>query len=239
MIDELWRGGPRFREKKGVYRVGTDSILLAHFVGFSQSKKKKRVMDLGCGSGVIAIVLACDNDRLLIDGIDIQPDAVSCATENVELSGLADRVNIIEGDLRHHREFMLTGTYDHVVANPPYYAPRSGRQSGDVSRVTARSEELCTLDDVCKAASYLLRWGGSFSLVHKPQRIADIFRALDGSGLEPKRIRFVQNKQSSPPGLVLIESRRGGSPSLKVEAPLILRDDNGNDSDEMKLIYRL
>ena len=239
MIDELWRGGPRFREKKGVYRVGTDSILLAHFVGFSQSKKKKRVMDLGCGSGVIAILLACDNDRLLVDGVDIQPDAVSCATENVALSGLADRVNIIEGDLRHHREFMLTGAYDHVVANPPYYAPRSGRQSGDVSRATARSEELCSIDDVCTAASYLLRWGGSFSLVHKPQRLADIFRALNGSGLEPKRIRFVQNKRSSPPSLVLIESRRGGNPSLKIETPLILKDDNGNDSDEMKLIYRL
>ena len=237
MIDELWPGGPRFRDAKGVYKVGTDSVLLAHFVGTSGQKKKARAIDLGCGSGVISILLARRDAGLIVDGIDIQPDAVSCATENAELSELSERINIIGGDIRRHREFLQPGSYDIAVANPPYHTPGSGKRSGDVNRSAARCEELCPLDELCSAASFLLRWGGEFSLVHKPSRLADIFRAMDRSGLEPKRIRFVQYKKSSPPSLVLVESRRGGKPSLKAEAPLILKNDDGSDSDELKLAY--
>ena len=237
MIDELWPGGPRFKDAKGVYRVGTDSVLLAHFVGSSRQKKRTRAIDLGCGSGVIPILLAWRDAGLSVDGIDIQPDSVKSATENAELSGLSGRISITLGDLRRHREFLQPGAYDIAVANPPYYTPGSGKRSGDASRSTARCEELCPLDELCLAAGFLLRWGGGFSLVHKPQRLADVFRAMDKSGLEPKRIRFVQYKKSSPPSLVLIESRRGGKPSLKAEAPLILKNDDGSDSDELKLAY--
>jgi len=237
VIDELWPGGPRFKDAKGVYRVGTDSVLLAHFVGSSGQKKRTRATDLGCGSGVISILLTWRDAGLRVDGIDIQPDAVSCATENADLSGLSDRIRVIEGDIRRHREFLQPGAYDIAVANPPYHTPGSGKRSGDASRSTARCEELCPLDELCLAAGFLLRWGGEFSLVHKPQRLADIFRAMDRSGLEPKRIRFVQYKKSSPPSLVLVESRRGGKPSLRAEAPLILKNDDGSDSDELKLAY--
>ena len=237
MIDELWPGGPRFRDAKGVYRVGTDSVLLAHFTGSSGQKKRVRAIDLGCGSGVISILLAWRNAGLSVDGIDIKPEAVSCATQNAELSGLSDRISFIDGDLRRYREFLQPGAYDIAVANPPYHTPGSGKLSGDANRSAARCEELCPLDELCLAAAFLLRWGGEFSLVHKPSRLADIFRAMDKSGLEPKRMRFVQYKKSSPPSLVLLESRRGGKPSLKAEAPLILKNDDGSDSDELKLAY--
>jgi len=238
MIDELWPGGPRFKEESGVFRLGTDSVLLAHFAKTARIKKKVRAVDLGCGSGIISILLAWEDPALLVDGVEIQPRAARLASENAELCRLGGRIRIVEGDLRQYRELFRAGAYDLSVSNPPYYALGSGKQHADASIATARGDGLCTLADICSAAGYLTRWGGSFMLVHKPERLAEIFRELSGAGLEPKRLRFVQHRPSSPPSLVLIESRRGGKPSLHVEAPLVLTDGNGGDSDEARAIYR-
>ena len=238
MINELWSGGPRFIDTGGVFRLGTDSVLLADFAGSSLVRKKKRAADLGCGSGIISILLVWNDPGLSVDGVEIDPGAVRLALENAKVNGFDRRFTIMEKDLRRHREYLQAGAYDISVSNPPYYGPESGKLPSNPDRVNARVEELCTLDDVCGAAGYITRWGGSFMLVHKPQRLADIFRSLDRAGFEPKRIRFVQHKQNTPPSLVLIESRRGGKPMLGVEAPLIMANEDGSDSDEVKRIYR-
>ena len=238
MINELWPGGPLFKESEGMFRLCTDSILLAHFAKSSRVNKRKRAVDLGCGSGIISILLAYDDPDLHVDGVEIQPDAALLASENTMLSGLCGRVTIHEGDLRRHNGFLPTGNYDLAVANPPYYVKGCGKRPESAGLAAARSEEFCTFEDICKTARSLTRWGGSFALVHKPERLTVIFSTLSDNGFEPKRIRFVQHGKSSPPCLVLIESRRGGKPSLTVEAPLMLTNDDGSDSDEVNLIYR-
>lgn len=237
MINELWPGGPQFKDEVGVFRLGTDSVLLAYFAKSALTGKKKRAADLGCGSGIISIILAWDEPELLIDGIEILPRAAQLASENIKLCGLEGQINIIEGDLRNHREMLIAGAYDLVVSNPPYYPRGSGKRPESYESAAARGEEFCELEDICKAAGYLTRWGGSFFLVHKPERLAEIFRSLLCAGFEPKRLRFVQHKSSAPPSLVLIEGRRGGNPSLLVEAPLILTSEDGCDSPEVKKIY--
>jgi len=239
MTDELWPGGPRFVDSDGVFRIGTDSILLADFARSPGIKKKKRAADLGCGSGVISVLLAWNDPELYVDGVEINPEAARLASENAGANCLSGRVAVIQGDLRRHRAFLQAGAYDITISNPPYYAPGSGKHPSNPDLVSARVEGLCTLDDVCIAAGYLTRWGGSFMLVHKPERLADVFRSLSSAGFEPKRARFVQHKHDSPPNLTLIESRRGGKPTLKVEAPLILANDDGSCSEEVKRIYRM
>ena len=234
MTNELWPSGPRFIDAKGVFRLGTDSVLLAHFI--KPKRVKTRAIDLGCGAGIISVLLAWDNQSISIDGVEIDPRAAQLAVKNAQLSGLSGQIRIIEGDLRNHRELLTAGAYDLCVCNPPYYAQGRGKRSENLS--AARGEETCSLFDVCRAAGYLTRWGGSFALVHKPERLSEIFGALSAHGLEPKRMRFVQHMSASPPSLVLIESRRGGNPSLTVEAPLILANSDGTDSDEVKVIYR-
>ena len=238
MIQELWPGGPFFKEDAEGFRIGADSVLLSYFAKSSSLKKKNRAIDLGCGTGVISIILAWDNGKLHIDGVEIQPRAAELASENAESSGLSDRISIIEGDLRNHRTFFQAGAYDFAISNPPYYTQGSGRRASGKGLAAARDEELCTLYDVCSAARYLTRFGGAFFLVHKPERLAEVFRVLSGAGFEPKRIRFVQYKSTSPPNLVLIESRRGGKPPLSIESPLILISDDGSDTDEIRAIYR-
>jgi len=237
MADELWHGGPRFVNAKGVYRIGTDSVLLAYFANDSGVKKKTLAADLGCGSGILSILLTTLNPGLTVDAVELSPESADCARESAELSGVSDRINVIESDICKHREFLRSGAYDLVVSNPPYYAAGTGALSYDINRAAARSEISCSLDNIMEAAGYLTRWGGSFSLVHKPERLCDIFRLMNKHGIEPKRMRLVQNKADSPPNLVLVEGRRGGKSSLKIEAPLILRNNDDTDSDEVNKMY--
>ena len=239
MISELWPGGPYFENENYLFKPGTDSALLAYFAKSVSIKKIRRAADLGCGSGIISILLAYDNSDLLIDSIEIQTLAAQLAARNVCLSGLSNRITVIEGDIRRHRELLSHGTYDLTISNPPYYIQGSGKRALTGGIADARGETLCTLDDLCKAACFLTRWGGSFLIVQKPERLADVFRAVCAHGFEPKRLRMVQHTRSSVPNLVLLESRRGGKPSLKIEMPLILKNDDGSDSDEARLIYRM
>ena len=124
-----------------------------------------------------------------------------------------------------------------MVSNPPYFAAGSGLSAPDPARAAARDERSCTLDALCAAAAYLCRWGGSFALVYRPERLAELFCALNAHGLEPKRLRLVQHRFDAAPNLVLVEARRGGKPGLRVEAPLLLTGPDGGDSEEIKLIY--
>jgi len=236
-IEELWTGGPRLKEDDAVFKLCTDSVLLAFFAGKTQLKRKKYVIDLGCGSGVISILMAWNDENLLVDGVEILPEAARLAEENINLNGLSGRVSIIEGDMRDHRELLTPGIYDLTVSNPPYYASGSGKRSANDLNATARTEDYCSLNDLCKAASYLTRWGGSFVTVHKPERLSEVFLAMTTNGFEPKRLRFTQHTLKSKPNLVFIESRRGGKPTLSVEAPLILKNNDGRDSVEIKKIY--
>lgn len=234
MIDELWPGGPRFIRRNDVFQLGTDSVLLASFAG---GKHAKAAFDLGCGGGVLAILLACDNPQLRVDAVEIQPQAAELARENAALCGLGDRITVTEGDLRRHRELFTAGAYDLVVSNPPYFPTGSGKAADAESLALSRDERSCSLDDVTAAAAYLTCWGGKFALVHRPERLAQVICNLTDAGLEPKRLRFVQYKAATAPSLFLLESKRGGKTGLAILPPLVLSDEDGGDTEEVKQIY--
>jgi len=237
MIDffELWQGGPRFGHAPGVYKISTDSVLLAHFANVSRAK---RVIDLGCGAGILGILLAFKSEKAEISCIDILPEAVNATAENITANSLEGRVTVSEGDLRKHRELFPAESFDHIISNPPYFPALSGKAAPDELRATARDERSCTLSDLCAAASYLCRWGGLFTLVHKPPRLSEALCAMTAAGIEPKRLRMVCQNIDSPPNLVLIEGKRGGHPGLIIEPSLVLSKSDGSDSDEIKKIYR-
>ena len=229
-FDELWPGGPRFRQ--GGFRLSTDSVLLA---AFAAGIPARRIMDLGCGAGVLTVLLSASHPDAAVRGIEIQEKSAEMCRANMAENGFGAE-NIICGDLRRHRETLRAGEFDLVVSNPPYFPVGSGGAAPDDERACARDERCCTLTDVCTAAAYLCRWGGSFAMVHRPERLAEIFCTLRGVGLEPKRLRMVQYAAGSAPNLVLVESRRGGKPGLAVEPPLLLTE-NGTDSAEAAQIY--
>ena len=158
------------------------------------------------------------------------------ARRNIEENGLQKKMTLHHTDLRALRSVLPAGETDLVVSNPPYFRQGCGGKAPDALRQAAREESTCTIEDVCAAAAYLLKWGGTFSLIFRPERLADLFCALRQSGIEPKRIRFVEKTAGQPPILVLVEGRRGGRPGLVYEPPLVIFASDGRESEEMDRI---
>lgn len=229
----MWPGGPKIRTG-GAFPIGTDAMLLADFVNLSGIS---RACDLGSGSGIIALLLALRRENLLVTGLELDGTAAEYARQSAAMNGLDRRVAFITGDLRRHRELFPAGAFDLVVSNPPYYPVGSGKAPASPAAAAARSEDSCTLEQLCQAASFLTRFGGRFALVHKPEHLSRVLCTLSGAGLEPKRLRMVHNDAASAPNLFLTEARRGGKPGLVIEPPLLLTDGAGNDSEELRRIY--
>ena len=232
-FDEFPGGGPRFL-REGAYSIGTDAVLLADF---AKKPQAARVCDLGCGSGVVAILLLLADGRKSALGVEIDAEAVRTAEANARENGLGGRFEAVAADLRAFRAPEYAGAFDLTVSNPPYYKEGSGKKAPEPGRARARGEEACTLRDVCAAAAYLTRWGGSFCMVHKPERLSEALCSLTAAGLEPKRLRFVEARAGSSPGLFLVDARRGGKPGLVIEPPLVLIGEDGRETEEVRRIY--
>lgn len=228
--------GARFLRSGDGFRPGTDAVLLAAFAARRQGAR--RIADLGCGAGVVTVLLLQALPHATAVGVELRPEAAALCRENLALNGLEGRATVLTGDLRAREALPEAGRFDLVAANPPYFPAGSGGVSPDARRDAARSERGCTLRDVCAAGSYLLRNGGALALVHRPERLSELFCAMTACGVEPKRLRLVCRTAADAPTLVLVEGRRGGRPGLRVEPPLALRAADGAPSAELRKIYR-
>lgn len=231
--DQLWPGGYTFVFDDALFPPSTDSFLLGYF---TRARRGDRVCDLGAGTGLLGLLLLARQPELTVTGVELQPSACDLAHRTAERNGLTDRFIVLCADLRQ-RDALPRAAFDLVVSNPPYFSAGSGAISPDPARGAARSEVSCTLAELCAAADRLLRYGGRFSLVYKPDRMAELFTLLQRVHLEPKRLRFVQHSAASAPSLLLLECRKGGKPGLTVEPPLLLKDDAGRDTAEADLVY--
>ena len=225
-------GGYRFVRDDALFPPGTDTFLLS---SLPRLKPNLRVCDLGCGTGLLGLLLLQRQRALAVTGLDIQPEAVRLGRLAAAENQLEDRLVFRLEDLRETS--LPAGRFDLAICNPPYFPPSAGPPPKGEARRTARTEEACALEDVCRAAGRLLRWGGAFCLVHKPERLTDLLCALRENGLEPKRLRLVSPRWDRAPSLLLAEARRGGRPGLRVEPPLILENPDGSPSAELSRIY--
>ena len=232
--ESLWEGGPRFLQVEHA-KLSTDSVLLADFV---RPERAETGIDLGCASGILALLLLERTEKLHMTGLELRPEAAALAEENLSANGFAGRSAVLAGDIRAHRDFFAPGSFDLAVANPPYYAEGRGAVSPDPARAAARGEQELTLYELCTAAAYLLPTGGRFCLCYKPERLSELLCCLTAHGLEPKRLRLVCARPDRAPGLVLVECRRGGGAGLTLEPCLFLQNQDGTESQEYRRIYR-
>lgn len=232
-FNRLWEGGPFFAQADH-FKLSTDCVLLSDFVNISGRAKG---IDLGCASGAICLLLLAKHKSITMTGLEILENAAALARENMSVNLLSDRSEIVCGDIREYRKLFKSGSFDFAVSNPPYYPPSSGRISPKDGRAAARSELICSLEDICSAASFLCRTGGSFFMVYKPERLAEALRMMSEKGLEPKRLRLVCADAYKQPSLVLIEAKRGGKPGLRIDASLYLSNPDGTESEEYRRIY--
>lgn len=188
----------------GVFPIGGDSLALGRFATL---RRGWRVCDLGCGSGVLMLLLAGREEALTLTGVELDGLAAGAAQHNLTQNSLDGQV--LCADLRTAP--LPAGHFDLVISNPPYFSVGSGKSGG-----SARSEETCTLDQLCKTAARLTKNGGRFALCHRPERLCDVLCSLRAHGLEPKRLQLVAHAPQLPPSLVLVEAIRQGRPGLEV-----------------------
>ncbi len=239
-IDDLQRSGYGIIQKEGAFCFGMDAVLLS---GFAEVRKGETAVDLGTGTGIIPILLEAKTEGKLFYGIEIQPEMADMARRSAEMNGLGEKVLILDGDIKE----LLTGTAllpaelfgktDVVTSNPPYMKESHGLRNPDDALAIARHEVACTLEDVCGAASRLLRCGGRFYMVHRPQRLPEIITAMKEARLEPKRMKLVYPYADREANMVLIEAVRDGRPGCRVERPLIVYKEPGVYTDEIYDIY--
>lgn len=232
-IDDLQCDGYRIIQKKSGFRFGMDAVLLANF---AKIKKNDIVLDIGTGTGIIPLLLCAKTSAKNIVGIEIQDELVEMAKRSVSLNNAKERLEILKIDVKD-LDFFKKTSFDVVTANPPYIKFGDGIRNLNSKKDISRHEVLCTLDDFLALASKVLKVGGRFFLVHKPERLADILCSMRKFEIEPKYIRFVQPQVSSKPNIVLVSGTKRGGQELKVLPPLYVYDDKGDYTDELKLIY--
>lgn len=217
-IDDLQRNGYRIIQKKKGFCFGMDAVLLS---GFAQVKEGEVAVDLGTGTGIIPILLEAKTKGKHFTGLEIQEEVAEMAGRSVRLNQLENRVDIVRGDIKEASRLFGKASFDVVTSNPPYMNDNHGLKNPELPKAIARHEVFCTLDDVCREASLLLKSGGRFYMVHRPHRLAEIITALKTYKLEPKRMKLVHPFVDKEANMVLIEAVRGGRSMMKVEAPII------------------
>ena len=192
------------------HAFGTDTVLLAHF---SLPGQRDKACELGTGCGAIPLIWSRENRPASVTAVDIQAEACDLLQRSIALNHLENRIQVLHSDLLD-----LQGT--------------------EQAHRIARHEMACTLEDIVRTAAKLLRFSGKFCLCQRPERLSDIICAMRQYDIEPKRLRFVQQRYTKAPKLFLIEGRRGGRPNgLVVEPALMMENDSGGLSEEMIAIY--
>ena len=194
-----------------MFRPGTDTVALARF---AKLRKDMHVVDLGCGCGAFELLLAPERP-ITMTGIELNADAARYAAENVASAGLSERVSILHADLRN---CPLPSDSAHVViSNPPYFT--TGSSAAALTQPESRLELSCSCRELVQSAARLLRTGGRFYVLWRPERLVELFGDLHAAGLEPKRMQAARGRQVR---FVMVEALRGGSPGLIWEDDLRL-----------------
>ncbi len=233
-VDELQRNGYRIIQSSGRFCFGMDAVLLS---GFARAKEGDKVLDLGCGTGIIPILMEAKTKAAHLTGLEIQEESADMARRSVQLNHLEKKIDIVTGDLKEAERFFDAASFDVITCNPPYMIGQHGLTNPDAPKAIARHEILCTLEDVVRSAAKLLKTGGKFCMVHRPFRLAEIMTVMVQYRLEPKRMRLVYPYADKEPNMVLIEGCRGGRPRMTVEKPLIIFQAPNVYTDELRDTY--
>lgn len=232
-IDDLLAGGLKIIQHKNEFCFSLDAVLLAHF---ATVRKNSYGLDLGTGTGVIPLLLSPRVRKM--EALEINPVTAEIAVRNMQLNNLADKIRVQQGDLCRIEQYYKAGSMDFVVSNPPYRQINQGQLNLLDGVARARHEITAKLDDVVRAASYVLKYRGRFAMVHLPERLGEIMVAFHKYKIAAKRLRLVQPKRDKLPNIVLIEGVKDGAPGgLKVEPVLVVHEDNGDYTKPLLAYY--
>lgn len=233
-LDDLQCNGLCLIQDPDKFCFGIDAVLLSNFV---KVKKNGHVVDLCTGSGIVPILLSAKTGAKKITGIEIQSDIADMARRSVSYNKLDEKIDIINDDISNALKYINNCSVDSVCVNPPYMKDTTAIKNPDLPMAIARHELLTDLETVINIASKLLKESGKFFMIHRPNRLSEIFASMRKNRIEPKRLRFIHPYIESKANLVLIEGAKGSGVWMDVEPPLVVYKDKNVYTDEVLKIY--
>jgi len=235
-LDYLLAENMKIIQSPSVFNFSLDAVLLADFVWLPI--QKGNILDLCTGNAVIPLLMS-KRTKGKITGVEIQERIYNMGVRSVNYNHLENRIHLIHGDLKDMPRELGYHKYDVVTCNPPYFqTPKPSEQNLNEHLAIARHEILCTLEDVVRVSSQLVKQGGKVAFVHRPGRLLDIVTLMRQYKIEPKRIQFVYPKQGKEANTLLIEGIKDGNPDLKILPPLIVYQENDEYTKELrKILY--
>lgn len=232
-IDDLELNGLKIIQNSCGFCFGIDSVLLSDFA--KEIKNGSEVIDLGTGSGIIPILLSAKTKAKHFDAIEIQEEVANMAGRSVCLNKLENKIMVINGNIKDIKD--QKKKYDVVVTNPPYMKNNTGAKNENIKKLISRHEIECTISDIAEISYSILKDNGEIYMVHRPDRLHDIFYIFRKNKLEIKQVRFVHSKENTQAVLVLIKAVKNAKPFLKIDKPLIIYKEDGTYTDEVLKIY--
>ena len=231
-LDDLEYENLKIIQNKFGYKFSTDSVLLANF---GKAKQNDIYVDLCSGSSVIAMLFLCKNKIKKGYAVEIQERLANMAERSIKFNNLENRLLVLNEDLENVHNILGFESVDVITVNPPY---NEVGETSDVDEIAIATHEIKTnLAKIAEESSKLLKFGGKLFMVHRSDRLASIMFEFKRFKLEPKVLRIVYPKKNKAPNLVLIEAKKGAKPGLIIQEPLILNNDDGSETDELKRIY--
>lgn len=234
-IDDLQLNNLKIIQNKDGFCFGIDSVLLSDFS--KEIPTGSTVLDLGTGTGILGILLCGKTKLSKIYGIDLQEEVCQMAQRSVKLNNLEDRFEIINDNIKNLNTIFENCSIDAIVSNPPYKKNNSGLKNESQTKLISRHEITASLEDFIEISSKLLKDNSSLYMVHRPERLSDLFYLLRKYKLEPKKLRMVQSYFDSKPKLVLVKATKNAKSFLNIENPLIIYNKDGTYTSEILKIY--
>ncbi len=232
-LDYLIREDLRIIQNDAVFSFSTDALLLGHF---TEVRKRDRILDVCAGNGVIPLLLS-DKGNNVITGVEIQPQLVNMAVRSVQYNHLEDRITMVEMDINALIQAYSPAQFDLITCNPPYFKANQTNQHQLEAHKIARHEIYCTLDDCLRVSNHLLKEGGRVVMVHRAERMLDLFESMRHYRIEPKRLHMIFSKPGKAAQTIVVEGRKGGRQGLDIAPPFYIYDEQGDYTPEMKEIY--
>jgi len=229
-IDTILSKDIKICQPKEGFRFSLDSVLLARFVS---KKKAKNIIDIGSGSGVIALLLHKLYDFTNIDALEYQAGMYRCLRKTIEINSLENHIHPINIDLKQYKP---QKRYNIMVSNPPYRKSGSGRLCNTTDENIARFDDELEIIDIFKFAKSYLENSGSLYISYDADLTEELLGNCRNFHLEPKRIRFFHPDLDKPARLVFLEFKKGSNVEMIVEPPLFQKF-NGHNNDKFDILF--
>ncbi|OIK08788.1 tRNA1(Val) (adenine(37)-N6)-methyltransferase [Bacillus sp. MUM 13] len=233
-LDYLLAERLRIIQSPSVFSFSLDAVLLSKFV--SVPIQKGKLIDMCSGNGVVPLLLSTRTKASMI-GVEIQERLYDMAKRSIDYNGLSGQIHMMHGDIKEIPGQLGHSKFDVVTCNPPYFPTPSKEEINQNEHFAiARHEIYCTLEDVVRTSSQLLRQGGKAAFVHRPGRLMDILSLMRKYRIEPKRLQFVYPKAGKEANTILIEGIKDGKPDLKILPPLVVYNEDHEYNPEIRRI---